>query len=124
MKKFLSCLNQFLAPTLISLYFALSVILLAVVEGKLPFLLAILWGALSAAALRWGIWGILCLARRRATKEELKILVITVEVLLLLLFAGAVAVVCLLWALPSVWLFLLTPLFGLKGAVKFHIENF
>ncbi len=123
MKKFLLSLNKILAPLLISLYFALSVILLAVVEGKLPFLLAILWGAVSAAALRWGIWGILAPARRRATKGELKILVSVTEVLLLLLFAGAVVAVCLLWGIPSLWLFLLTPLFGLQGAIKFHVEN-
>ncbi len=124
MKKFRSILDKFFSPALILSYFALTMILLAVAENKLPLFLAALWGALSGAALRWGIWGILCLARKKATRKELKILTRTVEVILVLLTVAAMVVACLLWNITSVWLFLLTPLFGLQGAVKFDTRNF
>ena len=120
MKQFIKTVDRFFFPVLITAYAVLCIVLLAAVpEGKGGLLLAILWGAGISAALRWGTWGILNLAKKRANQKELTILVRTVEVLFLLVTVAALAFAILLREIPSIWLFFPTPLFALQGALKF-----
>ena len=124
MKSFIRTLNKFLTPTLIIGYLILCISLLAAApEGKGGLLLAILWGAVTAAAFRWGTWGILLLAKKKANPKELLFLTRTVEILMLLLTAGALAFAILLREIPSVWIFFPTPLFALQGALRFDAEG-
>ncbi|MBR7164916.1 MAG: hypothetical protein IKD18_01420 [Clostridia bacterium] len=85
-------------------------------------LFAILWSILSTLALRWGVWGILCLAKKRATKKEQTVLTRTTEGLMLLLSVATVVLCIVLRDIPPVWAFLPVPWFGLEGAVKFDAE--
>ncbi len=119
MKRFIHTLDRILSPILILGYAALCIILLAVVPGgRVGLLFSILWAVASMAGLRWGVWGILQLARTKADAGELKVLVRTVEALMLILTVAAAIFAILLWDIPSVWLFLPVPLFGLAGAVR------
>ena len=120
MRRLIRGLDKFLAPALILGYFGLCICLLAVSEGKAP-LLSMLWAALMMAAMRWGTWGILKLTQKRTRQSPALLLILTrtVEVLMLLLTAGAVALAVLLWELPAVWLLIPACLFGLQGAIHF-----
>lgn len=123
MKNLIQTLNKFLAPVLIMGYLTLCIVLLAAVPGgKVGILLAILWSILSALALRWGVWGILCLAKKRATKREQTVLTRTAEGLMLLLSAATAVLCVLLWDIPPIWAFLPVPWFGLEGAVRFDAQ--
>lgn len=110
------------------LYFAVCVIGLAVAkEGEGKYLLfGMLWSALLMAALRWGIYGALCLAERtlRQQKPALTVLVRTVELLegILVLFA-AVAAVLAAPVLPTAGFLLPVILFGLSGALRFDVRH-
>jgi len=121
MKKALTRLDRFFAPALILGSIALSVILLAVSPSP-SLLLSMLWAALMAAGMRWGIWGILHLTRKISPSPALcRILTRMAEGLLLLLAAGAVVLGLLFREIPSVWFFLPAVLFGLQGAVRFDV---
>ena len=119
MKKLIRALDRYLMPCLAFGYLALCVVLLAVSPG-VGALLSMLWGVAMMAALRWGIWGILMLAKRQTRdKGALTVLTRTVEVMQILLFLGAVALAVLLWEIPAVWLLTPAALCGLRGAVRF-----
>ncbi len=124
MRKFIQTLNRYFFPVLLIVYVALCLILLAVVpEGKGGLLLAILWAAITATALRWSVWGVLTLAKKTANSKELNLLLRTVEVFLLLITVAAGILALLLWEIPSIWLFFPTPLFALQGVVKMDAEQ-
>ncbi len=121
MKRFIHTLDRFGSPVLILSYAALCILLLAATpQGKGPFLWAILCGVATAAAFRWGTWAILVRARKKATPSELAVLTGTVEILFLLFTAAATVLTILLWEIPALWVFFPTPLFGLRGAIRFH----
>ncbi len=123
MKRFLKTLNRVFFPSLLIGYVALCLVLLAVTpEGTLGLLVAILWAVGTATALRWGVWGILKSAQKKANPKEMKILLRTAEVLLLILFVVAFIFTILLAPIPSVWLFFPIPLFVLQGVVKIDAE--
>lgn len=122
-KRFLQGLDRVLSPILILSYVALSLLLLAAVpQGRAGLLLAILWGAVTAAALRWSVWGILKSAKTRTTPRAWTVLVRTTEALFLLLTVAALVASILLREIPAVWLFFPTPLFGLQGALRLDAQ--
>ncbi len=124
MKAFLQSLDRYFLPVLLISYTALCLVLLAVVpEGKGGLLLAILWAGFTAAALRWSIWGVLTLAKKKAEPKEMTVLLRTVEIMLLLITAAAGVLTLLLRQIPAVWIFFPTPLFALQGVVKMDAER-
>ena len=124
MKRFLQTLNRYFLPVLLLCYATLCLILLAVTpEGALGLLFAIFWAALTATALRWGVWGVLKSAQKRANDREMKILLRTAEVFFLLLFLAALIFAILLAPIPAVWLFFPLPLFVLQAVVKMDAEK-
>lgn len=119
MERFLKTLNRYFFPSLLIGYVALCLVLLAVTpEGTLGLLVAMLWAAVTATALRWGVWGILKSAQKKASPKEMKILLRTAEIFLLILFVAALVFAILLAPIPSVWLFFPIPLFVLQGIIK------
>ena len=123
MKRFLKTLNRYFSPSLLIGYVALCLVLLAVTpEGTLGLLVAILWAGVTATALRWGVWGILKSAQKRTNPKEMKILLRTAEVFLLILFVVTLVFTILLAPIPSVWVFFPIPLFVLQGVVKIDAE--
>lgn len=123
MKRVIRFLDRVLSPVLILSYLCLCVVLLAAVpaEQKLTLFITMLWAAAMMATMRWGIWGILQIARTktRAGHRELKFLVRTVEVLESIVSVTTVVFAILLRDIPAVWLFLPVALFGLQAAVRF-----
>lgn len=121
MKRLITAVNRWFAPTLYLSYTALCLILLGVVpDGKIGLLFALLWAILTAAVLRWGVWGILKSARKHTDVGEWKILLRVTEALLLLLTIAALVFAILLPEIPAVWLFFPLPLFGLRGALAWE----
>ena len=122
MRKVVRFLDRVMSPVLILSYIALCLMLLAVSPGVNAFL-AMVWGGVMMAALRWGIWGILSLGRRMNRDPIfLKVLTRTVEVLQVLLILSSIFVAVLLWSVPSVWLLIPSAFFGLRGAIRFDAE--
>ena len=123
MKRFLQTLNRVFFPSLLIGYVALCLVLLAVTpESTVGLLVAILWAVGTATALRWGVWGLLTSAQKRANPKEMTLLLRTAEVLLLILFVVAFVVAILLAPIPSVWVFFPIPLFVLQGVIKIDAE--
>lgn len=124
MRAFLCSLDKFFAPMLILGYFGFSICLLAV-SGGATALLSLLWTALMMVAMRWGIWGILKLTKKRTRQTPSLLLVLTrvVEGIMLLLTVGSIVLSILLWELPAVSLLIPACLFGLQGAVHFEVRE-
>lgn len=125
MKRLVLALDRSATPVLLLVYVALCVTVLAVSpEGTgLPVFFAMLWTAVLMGLLRWGVWGVLCLAGRgRRGPKGAKVLTYTAEVLFLLLTGYAVAVSTVLSGIPSVWLSVPVTLFGVRGALRYHAQ--
>lgn len=125
MKRLVLALDRGATPVLILTYVALCVTVLAVSpEGTgLPVFFAMLWTVVLMGLLRWGVWGVLCLAGRgRRGPKGARALTYTAEVLFLLLTGYAVAVSTVLSGIPSVWLSVPVTLFGVRGALRYHAQ--
>jgi len=122
MRKLIRFLDRVLTPVLTLGYLALCLILLAL-SPSLGAFLAMVWGACMMAALRWGIWGILMLARKQTRdRSVLKVLVRTVEGIQVLLILFAITLAILLRQVPTASLLVPAAFCGLRGAVRFDAE--
>ena len=122
MKKVISFLARYLAPITVITWFGVSVIVLAVADNKKGLLLALLWSALIAALLYWGVYGILSLSRKRLGdgSKELRFLVRATAAAEILLSVGAAVTAIVLYDLPTAANLLPVILLGLGGTLRFH----
>ena len=124
MRRIIVFFAKYLSPVTAMVYFALSVILLAVAEQKKVLLFTLLWAVFMAALLYGGVYGVLTLARKRlgAGTKELRLLVRGTEIAEVLFSAAATVGAILLYDLPAAANLIPVALFGLGGALRFDMK--